>query len=88
MPAMALTHLVGLVIVDGQPVALVGLDPIHVLPGADDASAARDVAAGDHFEQRRLARAVGAEHADDFRLANVRSASSENVVAAPDHATR
>ena len=51
---------------DGEPVALAGFDAIHVLAGTNDASAARDVAAGDHFEQRRLARAVGTEHADDL----------------------
>ena len=59
--------LVGLVVVDGEPVALVVAHAVDVLAGAVDGAGRRPVAAGDQLEQRGLARAVGPQHADDGR---------------------
>ena len=41
-----------------------------VLAPVDDAATVRRVEAGDHVEQRRLAGAVGTDHADDLALAD------------------
>jgi hypothetical protein len=59
-------HLVGLVVVDDHPVALPVFHAMHVLPRADHSSGRGHVAARKQLEERRLARAVRAHHADDL----------------------
>src|SRR5215213_2613663 len=58
-------HLVGLVVVDREPVALAVLDPVDVGAGDEHAPGGRRVRAGDHLEQRRLAGPVRPDDADD-----------------------
>ena len=60
--------LIGLVVVDCEPVAFVVADAVNVLAGAIDAAGRRPVATGDQFEQRGLAGAIGPQYADDCRL--------------------
>src|SRR5436190_6105911 len=63
-----LADLIRLVIVDRQPIALPRLDPVDVLTRAEHAPGIGNIAASDHFEQRRLAGAVRAENADNLGL--------------------
>src|SRR5262245_41899823 len=60
-------HLVGLMVVNGQPVALAVADAPDVLPGHHDAARGRRIRTRDHLEQRGLAGAVGSHDADDLR---------------------
>src|SRR5438876_8951349 len=69
-PPSKAAHLVGLVVVDRQPVAFVVSDPMDVATRAQDGARRGAITAGDQLEQGRLAGAVGAEHAHDGRLAD------------------
>src|SRR5690606_27088805 len=60
--------LVGLVIVNRQPVAFVDAHPVDVATLHFDVAGGRRVGAGDELEQSRLARAVRPHHADDAGL--------------------
>src|SRR3546814_881333 len=62
--------LIVLVIVDGQAVAFVVADVVDVPAIAEDAPGARQVGAGDQFEQRGLAGAVRSHDADHRGLRN------------------
>jgi hypothetical protein len=64
-------HLVGLVVVDRQPVALARAHLVNVLAVDQHAARARQVAAGDQLEQRGLARAVGAHDTDHAGLVHL-----------------
>ncbi len=66
--ALERAHLVRLVVVDRQPVALAVAHRVDVLAIDQDAARARPVAAGDELEQRRLAGAVRPHDADDAGL--------------------
>jgi hypothetical protein len=66
--AAEVAHLIGLVVVDGETVALARPHVVDVEPGAQDLSLARPVAAGDQLEERGLARAVRSHDADDRGL--------------------
>jgi hypothetical protein len=61
-------ELIGLMMMDGEPVALVVAHAVDILTRAADPASGRAVAARDELEQRRLARAVRAEYAHDGRL--------------------
>ena len=72
-------HLIGLVVVDREPVALLVLDPVDVGAGDEHPAVARSVRAGDHLEQRRLAGPVRPDHADDPAVGELEVGSSVKV---------
>ena len=61
-------HLVGLVVVDGETVALAVAHALHVLPAHHDPASRRHIGSGDHLEQRGLAGAVRPHDADNLRF--------------------
>src|SRR5690606_32879771 len=60
-------HLVGLVVMDRQPVALVDLNTVYVPPRDDNSAFGWIIIAGDQLEERGLAGAVRSDHAHNAR---------------------
>ena len=61
-------HLIRLMVVNCEPIALAIPDAMNVAPVDQHAPAARAIAAGDELEQCRFAGAIGTEKADRARL--------------------
>ena len=60
-------HLVGLVIVDRQPVTFAIFHPMNIGAGNIDVSGGRRVRSRHHLEQRGLAGTIGSDNTDDRR---------------------
>jgi hypothetical protein len=65
--ALECADLVGLVVVDGEAVAIAIPDAVNILSIDAHLAGRRLVAAGDELEQRRLAGTVRPQHPDDRR---------------------